>query len=400
MHLTDTEQQFIQTHRHDDVTRLLLSPASNQLDLKKLAAQIATRQKAVHKLPTWYANPALLFPPTLSVEQASSEMAARYKAGLVSGRVLIDATGGMGVDTWAFAGRVAQVEYIEQNPALSSLAARNLPELGRTNVTVNTGNGLDFIRTYSGHADWIYLDPARRDERGGKVVRLADYEPNVSNELPVLLAKADRILLKTSPLIDIDQTLRQLRHVEAVHVVAVQHEVKEILFVIGQATPDPDQVVITAIDLPGASVGSPVPDVAFAFTRAAERTAPVTLGDPQRYICEPNATVLKAGAFRLVASRFGLQKLAPNSHLYTGTVRPTGFPGRIFELQAVLKPDRNELRAVVPDMKANLTVRNFPQTVDALRKKLGLQEGGSVYMLATTLLNGDKRLLVTRKSVA
>ncbi len=362
------------------------------MDLKKVAAQLTSRQKAVHKLPTWYAGTELVFPPALSVEQASSEVAARYKAGLVAGAQLIDATGGMGVDAWAFAGRVDQVEYVEQNPLLTALAAHNLPQLDVTNVTVTTGNGLDFIRQYPHHADWIYLDPARRDERGGKIVQLTEYEPNILAELPMLLHKADRVLLKTSPLIDIDQTLRQLQHVEAIHVVAVQHEVKEVLFVVGQSAVDPGMVSITAVDLVNG-----LDERAFVFTRAEDRAASVTLGDPLRYVCEPNAAVLKAGAFRLVATRFGLQKLAPNSHLYTTDVRPVGFPGRVFAVEGVVKSDRNELRAAVPAMKANLTVRNFPQTVDALRKKLGLQEGGDVYVLATTLRNGDKRLLITRK---
>ena len=392
--LTPDEQAFVRAHLTDDVRTLLLRAGQwPGIDLKKVAAQLTARQKAVHKLPTWYANLELVFPPALSVEQASSERTARYKAELVSGAVLIDATGGMGVDSWAFASRVDEVAYVDQNPLLTQLATVNLPQLGVTNVTVNTGNGLDFIRQTTRPADWLYLDPARRDQQGGKVVQLADYEPNVLAELPMLLSKAGRILLKTSPLIDIDQTIRQLQQVEAVHVVAVQHEVKEILFVIGPSAVQAALVPITAVDLIHVSDSQ-----RFVFTRADEQAASVVLGDPLRYVCEPGAAVLKAGAFRLVAARFGLQKLAPNSHLYTSERQPVGFPGRVFVVQAVVKPDRNELRSVVPAMKANLTVRNFPQTVDALRKKLGLLEGGDVYMLATTLRNGDKRLLITRKA--
>ncbi len=392
--LTPGEQAFVENHLTDDVSALILR--ANQwpdLDLRKVAAQLTARQKAVHKLPTWYADRAVVFPPALSVEQGSSETAARYKAGLVSGAALIDATGGMGVDTWAFAKRVARVDYVEQNPLLAQLAAYNLPQLGTNNVTVTAQDGLTFIREYSGHADWIYLDPARRDERGGKVVQLAAYEPNILAELPNLLTKTDRILLKTSPLIDIDQTVRQLRHVEAVHIVAVQHEVKEILFVVGQVTTNPESVPITAVDLTSHGDGP-----AFTFTRSEERNAAVTLGNPHRYVCEPNVAVLKAGAFRLVATRFGLTKLAPHSHLYIADKKPDLFPGRVFELQHIIKSDRMELRAVVPGLKANLTVRNFPESVEALRKKLDLRDGGDVYILATTLSTGEKRLLVTRKT--
>lgn len=391
--LTADERAFVQAHLADDVSTLLLRGIQSAgIDLRKVAAQLTARQKAVHKLPNWYADPDLLFPPPLSVEQASSEVAARYKAGLVSGTTLIDATGGMGVDTRAFADRVSHVEYVERNPLLAELARHNLPRLGGQNITVTTQNGLDFVGQYVGHADWVYLDPARRDAGGGKLVPLADYEPDITEALPMLLAKAGRILLKTSPLIDIDQTMRQLARVEAVHVVAAQHEVKEILFVIGPSVSEPATVPITAVDLTPHGNGP-----AFAFTRAEERMAVAPLGDPQRYVCEPNAAVLKAGAFRLVAARFGLEKLAPHSHLYTADGRPEGFPGRVFALEHMIRPDRNELRALLPTMKANLTTRNFPQTVDVLRKKLGLREGGDVYILATTLLSGEKRLLITRK---
>lgn len=392
--LNPEEIDFVRAHLTDDVGGLLLRAGhSPGVDLKKVAAQLTARGKAMHKLPGWYADATLVFPPALSVEQASSEVAAHYKAALVSGDVLIDTTGGMGVDTQAFTRRVNHVEYVEQNPLLAELAAHNLPRLGVINVTVTTGNGLDFVRNYAGHADWIYLDPARRNESGGKVVQLAGYEPDITGQLPLLLAKTERILLKTSPMIDIDQTLRLLGRVEAVHIVAVQHEVKEVLFVIGPSVIDLAVVPVTAVDLTNVGDGP-----AFRFTRADEKTAPVTLGYPQRYVCEPNAAVLKAGAFRLVATRFGLHKLAPHSHLYTADTRPTGFPGRVFEVQHVIRPDRHDLRAVVPGMKANLTVRNFPQTVEVLRKKLGLQEGGEVYILATTLSAGDKRLLITRKA--
>lgn len=381
------------THLTADVGGLLLRAGQPPgVDLKKVAAQLTARQKAQHKLPGWYADLSLIFPHSLSVEQASSEMAARYKASLVSGGVLIDATGGMGVDTQAFARHVDWVEYVEQNSLLAELAAYNLPLLGVNNVSVAHQNGLNFVRQYTRPINWLYLDPARRNERGGKLVQLADYEPDITRILPELLAKTERILLKTSPLIDIDQTMRQLGWVEAVHVVAVQHEVKEVLFVIGQTSLDLATIPISAVDLM-----ADADSLSFTFTRADEQTAAVTLSEPALYVCEPNAAVLKAGAFRLVGTRFGLRKLAPNSHLYTADVKPDHFPGRVFAVQHIIRPDRAELKAVLPHLKANLTTRNFPQPVELLRKKLGLRDGGEVYILATTLLSGEKRLLITRK---
>ncbi|MFD2571962.1 SAM-dependent methyltransferase [Spirosoma soli] len=399
MALLPTERQFIRNHISDDVRSLLLSAHSPELDIKKVVAQIAARQKAQHKLPSWFANDALVFPPALSVEQASSERTAHYKASLVSGQRLIDVTGGMGVDSWAFAQRVEQVMYIEQQADLANLAGYNLPLLGATNVVVRAGNGLDVINELTQAADWLYLDPHRRNEQGNKVVQLADCEPDISKAdvLAGLLTKTNRILLKTSPLIDIDATIRQLTSqsvcgIERVDVVAIQGEVKEVLFVIGQAPFLANDVVTTAVNL------TALGDIRFQFNKGDERSADIPFGDPQRYVYEPNAAVLKAGAFRLVAARFNLTKLSPNSHLYTSDELRPDFPGRAFELQHVIKPDRKALQALVPGLKANLTVRNFPQTVAELRKKLTLQEGGNTYILATTLLNGEKRLLITTKA--
>lgn len=403
-HLSPAERQFIQAHSNDDVRALLLGPNPNLLDLKKLASQIAARQKAKEKLPAWYANDQLIFPPALSVEQASSERTARYKASLVQGKLLLDLTGGMGVDTWAFAQRVDRVVYMEHQPELAALAAHNLPLLGVDNVTIEAVNGLSILEnrpptstdlpSSTKPADWIYLDPHRRDERGGRVVSLENCEPDLTTPgtVSALLTQAGNILLKASPLLDIDVAIRQLSgFVESVHSIAVQGEVKEILFTLSNQTIVKDNIKFNTVNLSNDMT------IQFQFLWSEERGADVKLGDPQRYLYEPNAAVLKAGAFRLVGARFGLAKLAPNSHLYTSNELKSDFPGRIFILQEICKPDQKALKMAVPDLKANLTVRNFPQTVAELRKKLSLREGGSVYILATTLLNGDKRLLITQK---
>ncbi|CCH53341.1 hypothetical protein BN8_02431 [Fibrisoma limi BUZ 3] len=377
-----------------DVRQLMLRPPRTG-DIRNLVAQIAARQKARDKLPTWFGNDTLIFPPSVSVEQASSERTALYKASLVGGDSLLDLTGGMGVDTWAFARRVKQVLYVEQRAELAALAVYNLPKLGLTNVQVYNEDGLNFLNAFNGRADWIYLDPARRDDRGGRVVRLEDCLPNVlaPGVLAGLLAKCGRLFLKTSPLLDLEATIRQIGQVEVVHIVALQGEVKEVLFVIGQTVIPLEEVEVNAVNL---TINK---EVKLAFTIGEERRAAVILGDPEQYIYEPNAAILKAGAFRLIAHRFRLKKLAPHSHLYTSQEPENDFPGRVFELVASCKPDRKALRALLPDLQANLTVRNFPQPVDALRKQLGLREGGSVYIFATTLQNGEKRLLITRKAV-
>ena len=392
------EKQFIHAYLTADVQTLLLRPHPAGLDVRKLAAQITARQKAQHKLPSWYANNELIFPPALSVEQASSEAAARYKASLVGGKLLLDLTGGMGVDTGAFAKRTERVTYVEQQPDLAVLAAHNLPLLGASNVTVLTGNGPAVVSQLPNPADWLYLDPHRRNEQGGKVVRLDQCEPDVSrpNVLKSLLAKTQNILLKTSPLIDIEAAIRQLLAVDvgvkSVHVVAVLGEVKEVLFVITNGHKADSPVESNAVNLLVDRT------ISFSFIRQNERTANVQFEDPQTYLYEPNAAVLKAGAFRSVAERFGLAKLAPNTHLYTNDELIPKFPGRSFVVEHTIKPDRKAVQTVLPDGKANLTVRNFPQTVADLRKKLALREGGAAYLFAATLLNGDKRLILCRKA--
>ncbi len=398
--LTDAEKLFIWENLTTDVRSLLLRSHPVGVDIRKLVAQVLARQKARDKLPTWYATDALIFPPALSVEQASSERTAHYKASLVQGALLVDVTGGMGVDTWAFSQVMERVVYVEQRPELVEHARYNLPLLGVTNAGFLAGDGLRMLGeiTASSHenkADWLYLDPHRRDEQGGKVVKLDDCDPDITQPgvLDRLLQNTHKILVKVSPLLDIDLALKQLAsRVETVHIVAVQGEVKELLFVVGNQVVDKINVKFNTVNL--------LPDivVGLQFRWQEELTAAVDFGNPQTYLYEPNAAVLKAGAFRVVAARFGLIKLAPNSHLYTSNTLKPDFPGRLFILKAIIKPDKNTLKKHIPDLKANLTTRNFPQTVAELRKKLSLREGGSVYILATTLLNGDKRLLITQKA--
>lgn len=396
--LTDAERAFITAHLTQDVRALALQTAKRtDINGSMVVAQIQARQKARTKLPNWYANPALIFPPPLSVEQASSEATAAYKASLVGGNTLLDLTGGMGVDTAAFAARVARVTYLEQQPAVAAATTYNLTQLGLTNVDTQVGDGLAYLRNVPEPVDWLYLDPARRDDRGGRVVGLADCEPDVLAHLPLVLEKSRNVLIKTSPLLDIEATLRQLPTCRAVHIVAVQGEVKELLFVLGQTDWPASTVQLVAVDLRHDG------PVTFSFERVDETRATVALtewvaGSPT-YLYEPNAAVLKAGAFRLVGERFGLAKVAPHSHLYTADALVGGFPGRVFQIDAVCKADRKALLTHVPGGQANLTVRNFPQSVDLLRKQLSLREGGDVYVFATTLPTSDKRLIITHKAL-
>ncbi|MCU0450032.1 MAG: class I SAM-dependent methyltransferase [Bernardetiaceae bacterium] len=379
-------------HQAQDPAKLALG-GGGYPHLREAAAQVAARQKAKTKLPQWAACPQIWFPDRLALEQCSSEATARYKASLVQGGVLADLTGGLGVDASFFAERFKRVHYVERQPALAEAAAWNFAQLGLANVTVHAQPGEDFLAQPPEPVDCFYLDPARRAAQG-RVFRLADCEPDAAAWLPRLLALAPQVLLKTSPLLDLEAARRQLAQavpgaLAQVVVLAVDNECKEVLYLLNRPPTEPPEPEIRAVNL-----GRPAA-TEFSFTLAQEQAAPVTLGLPDAYLYEPNAAVLKAGAFKSVAAQLGLTKLHPHTHLYTSPQPVADFPGRRFRLKAVAKPDKKALKALLIKGQANLTVRNFPQTVAQLRQQLVLREGGPNYLFACTLADGRKVLLLT-----
>lgn len=357
----------------------------------ELVAQIQARQKIRFKLPTWHQQLDVLYPPLLALEQSSSEATAAYKAGLVSGDTLLDVTGGFGVDSFYFAKKMRHVVYAEQNPELTQMAAHNAHVLGAANITFQTAAAADFLQSIMEPVDWIYLDPARRGGANQKLHFLADCEPDVLQLLPRLLQKARCVLLKTSPMLDLEQARHQLGQVARVLVLAVENECKEVLYVL-QTNP-PAEPGYEAIHLLPAK-----PEQVFRFTKAAEAALTIAYAEPQAFIYEPNVAILKAGGFKSVAPQFKVHKLHPSSHLYTSPDVVPDFPGRIFTLQAVCRYQKKEILAHLPEKKANITVRNFPEPVAAIRKKLGLAEGGHHYLLATTIRPQKPVVLVCKKA--
>ena len=391
-HYTPEEKEFIQQHRHRSPAELMLQANRYPgLPVAELVRQIQARQKAADKLPTWVSDPDVVFPVAVSVEQSSSEAAAAYKASLVSGQ-LVDLTGGFGVDSYYFARHFDWVVHVEQNRELWEVAAYNFRLLGAGNIETANTTAEDFLASFDGRADVIYLDPARRGERAEKVHLLQDCEPDVQHLLPLLLQKAKAVLLKTSPMLDIDLALSQLAQVAAVWVVAVQNECKEVLYLIREDAPG--EVKRTAVNL--LSNGK---TQQLVFSGSAEEAASVTYEDPQVYLYEPNAAILKAGAYRSVASQYGLHKLHPNSHLYTSTTLVADFPGRVFACQGVGRYNKKELLARLPSRKANITVRNFPESVADIRKKTGIKEGGEDYLFFTTDKHQKPIVIYCRKAI-
>lgn len=390
-----TAAEIIRLHINDDVYALSAkSHWHEDYDKKWLVQQIQARQKAKSKLPSWYGNFDLLFPPPLSVEQCSSELTAAYKASLVSGGSLIDMTGGMGIDACAFARRCQKVTFIERQPAVADSAKHNFNTLGINNMDVICGDSTQLLPSLP-KSNYIFLDPARRKE-GQKVFRLEDCEPDLIALLPLLAQKTDHIIVKISPLFDITLLQRQLPGISAIHIVALHNEVKELLVEIKPARPATEPEIrcvnlencdadhATVVTLRGNDQPQPIEKVVPDWSSKASGT----------FLYEPHATIMKSGLMDLYSTQYGLQKLHPHSHLYSGEQRIADFFGRVFEVESVFGMGKAELKIGLAGVeKANITVRNFPLAAEALRKKLKLADGGDITLFATTVGEG-KHIIV------
>ncbi|PVY43955.1 THUMP-like domain-containing protein [Pontibacter virosus] len=390
-HYTPEEKDFIQLHQHRNPAELMLQASRYpHLPVAELVKQIQARQKAADKLPTWVAHPDVVFPTSLSVEQTSSEATAAYKASVVEGKLLIDLTGGFGVDSFFFAKRFEEVVHVEQNSELSEIAAYNFKLLGAGNIDAVNTTAEDFLQNFTGRADVLYLDPARRGDRHEKVHLLQDCEPDVLQLLPLLFEKADAVLLKTSPMLDIELALEQLGSTAQVWVIALHNECKEVLYLLQpHAATNPARHAVNL--LPDGSLQS------LTFHREQEEQTSVSFADPKAYLYEPNSAILKSGAYRSVAGQYGLHKLHPNSHLYTSDQLITDFPGRAFVCQGIGRYNKKELLARLPQRKANITVRNFPDSVAEIRKKTGIKEGGEDYLFFSTDMHQKPIVIYCRK---
>ena len=379
---------FIEEHIRDDVRSLALQARKYpDVDMAEAVVQIAGRQKAESKLPSWYCTPGLLYPKHLSMEQCSSEATARYKATLMEGYSFADLTGGFGIDCAFLSQRFRESHYVERQEELCRLAAHNFPLLG-LQIEVHHLDGIGYLEQME-PVDCLFLDPARRDGHGGKTVAISDCEPDVGAMEELLVSKARRVMVKLSPMLDLSLALKTLKHVREVHVVSVNNECKELLLIL-QKTPVSSDVPIHCEHI--LSSGG---HQHFVFTQEQERVADVPLAsEMDAWFYEPNTSILKGGAYRSLASAYGVKKLHTSSHLYTSARFIEDFPGRSFRVEAVCGFSKKELKDLLQGVeKANLTIRNFPSSVAELRKRLKLKEGGDIYLFATTLSRGQKVLI-------
>ena len=375
---------FVNAHKDEDTARLLLSAARYpSIDMPAAVQQIEGLRTAREKWPGLLECEEYLYPPRLNREQSSSEATARYKASIISTvnhrpSTVADLTGGMGIDTLAFAKVAEHVDYVERDPQLCALMEHNIRALGVSNVTVHCADSMEWFGSAQGYAPTtIYMDPARRDAAGRKVAGFEDCTPNILDHLKQLLSRCSTLMVKASPMIDIDLACRQLGCVADVHVVAVGGECKEVLFV---CRPDMMETTICCVECK-----TDVPPRTFRFSRGEEAAAPVALAaEVGRYLYEPSAALMKAGPYRIIAARYGLRMLDMSTHLYTGDALVEGFPGRVFRVLREVKATRKAVAEALPEGKAHVVTRNYPEAAAELQRRLGLKEGGDRFLVAAT----------------
>jgi hypothetical protein len=374
------------------------------------AEQIRARRQIKDRLPSWYADDRLIYPPSPAAEQCSSEQTALYKQRLVGEEdIVCDLTGGLGADAYFLSLKARRLIYVERNALYCDIAARNMAQLGARNIRILNDDAVALLtgrpEALSG-VNVIYADPARRGSGKKRVFAPEDCEPDLTLLWPVLCGgNRDKIIVKLSPMLDISKLLSQLPNIVEIHIVSVGNDCKELL-----VAADPSRVPGDGLNSGRAENGSDVrihcvnmtasgKEQSFHFFYGEEKSAVVACaGEVGRYLYEPNVSILKAGAYKTVSSHYGLEKLHASSHLYTSDDCLPSFAGRIFEVCRVYHFDRHlcrNLSAQIP--RANMTVRNFPLSVDELRRRTGITAGGDVYLFASTLSGNRKVLIECRK---
>ena len=380
---------FLLAHADEDPARLLLSAARwPGIDVRHAARLIEARRKIRSKVPSWHAVPELEYPDSLPVEQCSSEETALYKQAFVpEGARMADLTGGLGVDCWFLSRKAAETHYCERNPACCAAARHNFALLGDSGIAVHEGDGIGWLRAQDRRFDLLYLDPARRDKAARRVYALSDCEPDLLAVKELLLSRSGRVLAKISPMADISRTLQQIPEIRELHVVAAEGQVKELLLLMEAGPAAAPRIV--AADGPHR----------FSFRPDEEPAAAVRYaGSIGTHLFQPSKALLKAGAFRLVSERFGLDKLAPSTHLYTGNAPVADFPGRCLEVEAILDWNGTAIRQLQKQFdRIEMTALNFPLDTEGLRKRTGIPGGGDRHVYAVTM-NDKKKILIICKS--
>lgn len=402
--MNQATRDFIREHAEADVRQLALRGAKDpEVDLTYALEQIAGRQMARTKIPSWATVEGIVYPPHLAMEQCSSEQTARYKAS-IAGKcaLMVDLTAGFGVDMAFISQGFQRAVHVERQAQLCAISSENYKRLGLQQIEVVCGDGVTYLHQLD-HADLIYLDPARRDMHGSRTYGIADCTPNVLAILDELLEKADRVMLKLSPMLDWRKAVEDLGKVSEVHIVSVDNECKELLLVLIK---EEKRLKVFCVNN----------EKVFAFdgdnkspSQRSGISNPLQQASLQQdtshfslfafhFLFEPNASIMKAGCFELLEQRFGVRQLDTNSHLFVSNMDIPDFPGRRFTIERKTSMNKRELKEALMGIdKANITVRNFPMSVAELRKKLKLKDGGDTFVFATTVAGEGHQLFICRK---
>jgi len=372
-------QEHINNHLKSDIHKLILKGVPFEgVTVQEVANQVICKQKSEKKLPSWFHTKNIYYPPKVSIEQTSSETAAKYKASLVSGNRLLDLTGGFGVDSFYFSSSFNTVDHCEIDANLSKIAAHNFKQLNKTNITCLAENGIEYLKRASNSFDVIYVDPSRRSDSKGKVFLLKDCEPNIPKYIDLLFNKSKTILIKNSPILDITSASKELKFVKEIHIIAINNDVKELLYLLEKEYNG--LVSIHTINFSNKNIQK--------FNFVFNEKSISNYQEPLDYLYEPNAAILKSGGFHKITTQIDVYKIHQHSHLYTSK-KNIKFPGRGFKIHAVLPYDKKKIVKLLPNKKANITTRNFHKSVAQIRKELKIKDGGDDYLFFTTNIHNS-----------
>lgn len=393
-------RDFIEKHLKDDVRQLALQKFPDDVDKMLVLNQIEARQLLSKKVPSWASNPDLLFPKHLSIEQCSSELTAKFKASIISGGdTFVDLTGGLGIDSYFLSEKFKTSYYVENQKELCDLAEHNFDVLGRKINVINSDAETFLSKNHN--FDLIFIDPARRDIYNRKMVSLHDCSPDVVDLQNILLKYAKSVLIKASPMLDISLITNELQNISEIHIVSVKNECKEILIKIEPGFDGEIKYYCVELQPVGTRHAlSPQDEMVFQFVESEEKSAiPSFSSTVKKYLYEPNSSLMKSGAYKLISQRFGIEKLHVNSHLYTSDYLVSDFPGRIFEVVGFAPFNKKIKKELLKDItEASVAVRNFPLSANELRKSLNLKESDENFVFGTTMM-GEKKVVVYCKRI-
>jgi len=380
-------QDFINENLNTDSTKLALKKNPfPEVSYAEIINQIIAKKKAKDKLPTWFLTENIIYPEKISIEQTSSETTAKYKASLVSGEKLIDCTGGFGIDDYYFSKVFKYLIHCELNSDLSKIVKHNCEVLKVSNIECHQGDSTKILEQLNQKFDCIYIDPSRRNDAKGKVFMLADCLPNVVDLQDFYFQFTNTILIKTAPILDLQAGLLELKNVAQIHIVAVDNEVKELLWKIEKDFTESPEIIAVNIEKEKQSITK--------IESSKPYSARYSL--PKKYLYEPNASLMKSGGFEAVSELFLVNKLHQHSHLYTSD-EIVEFPGRKFSIDTIVPFQKKEISAYIQGKKMNVSTRNFPIKPEEIKKKYKIQDGGTIFAFFTTNMNNEKIILLCTK---